>query len=377
MGTADYALAREAVEIADRYRRELQTTAAQLAAAQAELDGLRRQTDIHDDGWLNDLLAAIYLLVIGHTRAGKTTLVHWLATTLAADRQQVIVCDLDAAPGLWPGCLMFGFQNNYTAIDAALQSLVKEIQLRRELRGTARQRHFEPIYLVIDEYQDVVRGCPTARSLVEDVLERGGKLDIHLVVGVPDKQVQTMGFEGRSALRKHFTYVVELRKDPQGQWWADVMPTGGSGSTLCAVPMLPDPERLIEVHQQQSASRSDAFLSRLFQVIPGCGGRQTSDESPPGTQIEVEKTAQTFVAGLHNAKSDFFSLGAGFALPFDDAELMRIIADIRNGKTQTEVVRSMAGYHTKKHRLFVGYYQTIVNALQHDPSLLRGDAATA
>lgn len=381
----DYAvLGREAVDLARRYWNELQATRAQLAATQAELAAtqnelatLRSQPHELDRGWLDDLLGAIHLLVIGHTRAGKTTLVHWLATRLAADDQQVIVCDLDAAPGLWPGCLVFGFQNNYSAIDATLQSVAKELKVRRELRGSGRQRSFEPLHLILDEYQDVVRGCPTAKSLVEDVLERGGKLDIHLVIGVPDQQVGTMGFEGRSALRKHFTYVVEMRKDPQGQRWAEVTPTGSSESTVYAVPPLPDPERLIEDYEHRNVTHSDTFLSRLFRVIPGRGGRAASDEEPVDAPAGDANTVKTFASGLHDEKAAFSTLRADFSLPFDDEDLAQIIDDIRAEKKQTEVVQHMPGYHTKKHRLFVGYYQTIVNALHHDPSLMpREDAAT-
>src|SRR5437867_1881356 len=84
-----------------------------------------------------------------------------------------------AAAGLWPGCTVYGYANDLAAINQALVAIRAEVERRRTLRGSGQQRTFPPLYLVIDEYQDVGRApaCPLARSLVEDVLRRGGKLN--------------------------------------------------------------------------------------------------------------------------------------------------------------------------------------------------------
>src|SRR6266487_1447296 len=78
--------------------------------------------------WLSQLLHALHLLIIGHSQGGKTTLIHELATRLAAAGAQVIVCDLDAAPGLWPGCVVHGYANDLAAINQALAQLRLEVE---------------------------------------------------------------------------------------------------------------------------------------------------------------------------------------------------------------------------------------------------------
>jgi len=69
-------------------------------AATALSIGAAQPPAVADDRWLVHLLHALHLLVIGHSQGGKTTLIHELATRLAAASVRVIVCDLDAAPGL-------------------------------------------------------------------------------------------------------------------------------------------------------------------------------------------------------------------------------------------------------------------------------------
>jgi hypothetical protein len=221
----------------------------ELEAAEAELSALKGAEPIavEDDGaWLDRLVRALHLLFIGHTGGGKTTLVHWLATRRAELGTRVIVCDPDAAPGLWPGCEVYGYGNDFTAINTALGMVAQEVERRRKLRGSGQQRQFPPLHLVIDEYQDTATDCPLAKELVEDVLRRGRKLGVRLVIGVQDKLVKTMGFEGKGDLRKNFSYVVELRKDRSDQRWATLTATGDDEGVTYAVPHLPDPEKLIE-----------------------------------------------------------------------------------------------------------------------------------
>jgi hypothetical protein len=64
---------------------------------------------------------------------------------------------------------------------------------------------------VLAEYGDIVQQCEQAKGVVEMVLRRGGKLNIHLVLDLQDRLVKTLGMEGKSALRSNFSYVVEVR----------------------------------------------------------------------------------------------------------------------------------------------------------------------
>jgi hypothetical protein len=206
--------------------------------------------------WIAALAGALHLLVIGHSRGGKTTLIHDLAQRRRQGGERVIVCDLDAAKGQWPGCEVHGYANDVKAVRGALGVVGAEWERRNSLRA-AGVRSFDPLTLIVDEYADVAE---EARELVERILRRGGKLDIHLVIGVQDKQVKTMGFEGQGDLRKNFAYVVEVRRDAAGRRWAALQENGEGPATTYAVPNLLDPESLIE----PPTFDADRLLAQLF-----------------------------------------------------------------------------------------------------------------
>lgn len=271
----------------------------ELEAAEAELAALRgaEPVAIEDDGaWLDRLVRALHLLFIGHTGGGKTTLVHWLATRRAELGARVIVCDPDAAPGLWPGCEVYGYGNDFTAINKALGMVAQEVERRRKLRGSGQQRQFPPLHLVIDEYQDTATDCPLAKELVEDVLRRGRKLGVHLVIGVQDKLVKTMGFEGKGDLRKNFSYVVELRKDKSDQRWATLTATGDDEGVTYRVPDLPDPEKLIE----QSSMLSNFLTPNQPKDAQPVTGYESGMVRYEGAKIEQKITdnQHTGMAGM-------------------------------------------------------------------------------
>lgn len=195
--------------------------------------------------WLHTLRDALHILIIGHSRGGKTTLIHALAVIRAAGvGEWVVVCDPDAAPGPWMGCEVVGYGNDFAAINAALEAVQREVAERRQLRGSGTRRQFAPLTLVIDEYADVTRSCPAARTLVEDVLRRGGKLGVRLILGVQDKQVGTMGFERAGDLRKNFSYVCEVVRGTDGTRRATLTDQDGAAA-VWNLPTLPDPEALI------------------------------------------------------------------------------------------------------------------------------------
>lgn len=206
--------------------------------------------------WLGALEHALHLLIIGHSRGGKTTLIHALAQRWRQADHPVIVCDLDAAHGQWPGCTVAGYANDMPAIVQALEQVRQEWERRNALRA-AGVRAFAPLYLIIDEYADV---ADEARELVERILRRGGKLAIHLIVGVQDKQVKTLGFAGQGDLRKNFAYVVEVRRDAAGQRWAAIQENGDGPASAYPIPALPDPEALIEPPTRDA----DRLLAQLF-----------------------------------------------------------------------------------------------------------------
>ena len=193
---------------------------------------------------LSVLDASLHALLIGYSGGGKTTLMHELAQQWT-QRATVLVCDPDAAPGLWSGCDVAGAGDDFEGIGVALARVAALVKQRRQQRA-AGVRVFAPLYVCIDEYQDVARNVEGARATVEDVLRRGRKLGVHLVVGVQDKAVKTLGFEGQGDLRKNFTWVAELRKRADGGREARLQANGEGGWVAMPVPELPDLDTLID-----------------------------------------------------------------------------------------------------------------------------------
>lgn len=234
---------------------ELERQQAQRQGAPAAEPGSLLSAASVNGDFFASLTGALHLLVIGHSRGGKTTLIHALAQRWRQASQQVVVCDLDAARGQWPGCEVYGYANDVAAVVAALDRVGQEWERRNTLRA-AGVRTFEPVYVIIDEYADV---ADVARELVERILRRGGKLELHLVVGVQDKQVKTLGFEGQGDLRKNFS-VVEVRRGADGRRWATLQEHGDGPTVTVPIPELPDPESFIE----PPTIDADRLLERLF-----------------------------------------------------------------------------------------------------------------
>lgn len=171
--------------------------------------------------WMARVLKeAIHLIVIGQTNAGKTTVLQVLVESLVGEGLAVVVCDPDAAAGDWPGTEIHGGGDDFEAISRALSAVQAEARFRREQRALG-QRTFTPLWVVLDEYADIKDECPKAGVVVENLLRRARKLNIHLVIGVQDTQVKTMGFERRSQLLQN-ARTVTLRIDANDQRYAVV-----------------------------------------------------------------------------------------------------------------------------------------------------------
>lgn len=244
-----------------------------------------------------DLLAILqeqpHRLVIGRTRGGKTTLLHKLATDWAASGARVVVCDPDAAPGLWPGCEAVGHGDDLAAIERMLHAVRAEVQTRRAQRAQG-VRRFAPLHLVIDEAHDVVPGVPGALDLVEDIARRGAKLGVHLTIGVQDRQVKTLGLEGKSAVLHNFQ-TVEMLRDADGRRIALLHdPVTGERRRMEA-PDLPDPERLIVPPPDPRAPPSAADAALLAQLLatppPAGGGEQATVHLAQPGPVTVNVTA--------------------------------------------------------------------------------------
>lgn len=198
-------------------------------------------------------------LIIGHTRGGKTTLIHSMATSWAARGERVLVADPDAAPGLWPLCQVAGAGDDIAAIGELLSVVRGEVTRRRKARAQG-VRTFPVLHVVIDEAQDVLPGIPGGLELFEDVARRGGKLNIRMTVGVQDKQVRTLGLEGKSALLTNLQ-IADVLKGRDGQRVAILRDAASGAKITIPIPDLPDPERLIVAPVPPIVPRPDAVQS--------------------------------------------------------------------------------------------------------------------
>jgi hypothetical protein len=182
----------------------------------------------------------------------------------------VVVLDPDAAPGQWPGCRSFGHGDDYAGIGQALALVSQEIAKRRTARAEG-QRRFTPVHIVIDESQDVIAEVPAALNVIETLARRGRKIGMHATLGVQDKQVKTLGLEGKSDLLRNFQ-VVDMMK--QGDQRVAVV-HGSEGKTTMPVPTLRDPDDFIT----RRAAPDDLLRDLLAQSVTSASGRQDTDDT--------------------------------------------------------------------------------------------------
>ncbi|HMQ34464.1 MAG TPA: type IV secretory system conjugative DNA transfer family protein [Chloroflexaceae bacterium] len=211
-----------------------------------------------------ELEAPPHRLIVGHTGGGKTTLMHHLATAWAAQQQQVVVIDPDAAPGQWPGCTVAGGGDDRDGAARALASVAQVVAQRRQERAQGR-RAFPALHLVIDEAHDVLPDVPGAFEVFEDVARRGRKIGVRLTLGVQDKQVKTLGLEGRSELLRNFVKA-DVFKGRDGRRVARLEDTLTGRHVDHPVPTLRDPETLIRDARRPvpaDAPRAEAVTMRV------------------------------------------------------------------------------------------------------------------
>ncbi|NCC34841.1 MAG: hypothetical protein EOM24_22925 [Chloroflexia bacterium] len=82
------------------------------------------------------------------------------------------------------------------------------------------------------------------------------------------------------------------------------------------------------------------------------GAAHPSDETTGGSNAPTDPVTAARSAGDPLA-----------VIPFTISDIARLSARIARGDTKTEIVRSMPGYATRRHREFVGYYDAIAATL--------------
>jgi hypothetical protein len=282
------------------------------------------------------MLDALHLLVIGHTQGGKTTLMHALALRHANASRRVLVCDPDAAPGLWQGCRVVGHGDNFEAIGAALSLVRADLTKRRRARAGG-QRDFSPLHLVIDEAQDVVSQVDGSLQLIEDIARRGAKLGVHLTLGVQDKQVRTLGLEGKGDLRRNFM-TVDVVKVQDGRRVALVENYEGQKERY-TIPTLPDLRSMITSEQPIRADSSDdqMVLSSLLSSGTSSAGGSACTSSAGGSAGGTPDTDAVYETSAQRISS------ADQPLPDtnDRDEMIRRMVNI--GMTGNQIYKALGG----------------------------------
>ncbi len=245
--------------------------------------------------WLRRLLFALHALIIGQTRAGKTTITHFIATSRAKLGHRVIVCDPDAAPGMWPGCEVSGYEDDFAAIEQTLQALRPELTARRTARSRRTKARLTPLTLVLSEAGDIMNRCPTARDIFEQVLRRGGKLNISLLVDVQDRQRDTLNIPGATHLLKNFEEQVEVYRE------AGQRRVRYAGQAF-PVPDLPNPEELADAYAQRhptgGAQNRTVLADLLEEELHSGNGHATvpnaseSQNGAPSQQTATDRTTE-------------------------------------------------------------------------------------
>jgi hypothetical protein len=246
-------------------------------------------------GWMAE---RHHILLIGHTRGGKTVLLHSLAREKAAQGAEVIVCDSDSIDGTYPGYSCVGGGDDYEAIAERIEYLRSTIDARRQQRK-AGKRAFPELWMLLDEAHDIKNEIEGAWDVLENSIRRGAKLGIHLVIATQDDQVATLGLVGKSKLLINLTRVEAFKRGDN-----HILSFGKGGEVV--LPELPNPDDTVTVSQRGpkvSKAEADALLVSLLNgserstVQPERSDRsntvQTHSEDKEATTEELELTART------------------------------------------------------------------------------------
>jgi energy-coupling factor transporter ATP-binding protein EcfA2 len=238
------------------------------------------------------------LLVVGHTGGGKTTLMHAIARDLAP-HANVVFLDPDGLRGRYPGYRCVGAGDDYQGMGKALMLTNNEVAKRREARANG-QRRFSPVWLLVDEAHDVVAEIEGAWPILEGIIRRGRKLNIHVAIGTQDNQVRTLGLEGKSKLLDNLN-----RVDVKAAGSGRVALVGGQSCPIPDLPCADDtvttvPQRAV----QKTANTADtALLDRLLaDAVQG----DTKGNTTTGT-VDTDTDTSTANTDTSTADTDTLS----------------------------------------------------------------------
>lgn len=319
----------------------------QLASSSATDAALRK---LNDEGY--------HRLIIGYTGGGKTTLLHKLAVDWAASGLRVLVCDPDAAPGQWPGCRVVGHGDDFEQIGAALDLTMRDVEQRRQQRGQGR-RVFAPLHVVCDEVQDILESCDNALPILETIIRRGRKLNVLLTLGVQDRQVKTLGLEGKSHLLTNLIQAEVKKRDGRRVAIID-----GESYPLPNLPspddfiVAPGPEDLLRTSLQAASARNS--------VMSAVTASESAVTSRNSVTNSVTSAVTSDVTASESAVTDVVTSRNSVTNSLVTAQESAQIALLLTTYSPSMVARKLPGYTPPKYADYkakVDYVKTLIDKI--------------
>lgn len=165
----------------------------------------------------NRLHLASHLAVVGETKAGKSTLLNYLAATYIARGEFVLVLDPHSSPDKWPsGATVRGAARNYDEIADALGKLVRHMQARYHdiAVGKVRECEHPRIHVIADEWRAIKGNIRNAGELLGQLITEARKTNIRIILGAHSHYLTGLGVDD-SATRESLTLAF-LRMDKHG-----------------------------------------------------------------------------------------------------------------------------------------------------------------
>jgi hypothetical protein len=121
---------------------------------------------------------------------------------------QVVALDPDAAPRHYPKAVqLISDDEQWPSAIAAIADIFKERNAAYR-DGTER---FDPLWVVADESQELL-AIEGVLPIIERVIRRGRKLNLHVLLAVQDSMVRTLGLERKSALLVNLSRIEVLKR---------------------------------------------------------------------------------------------------------------------------------------------------------------------
>lgn len=162
---------------------------------------------------ITDIVGAIQakqVMVIGEMGTGKSTLAQYLSFTIGG---AIKVYECEGTPEDWQGLEVIGRGENWSAIEAGMQSDLDDLSEQMKLRNEKGDKYLEGTEktIICEEYPELVSKVPSSGEWLERHARRGRKARRATILLSQYDRVAAWGLEGKSDLTEAF-YRIRLGK---------------------------------------------------------------------------------------------------------------------------------------------------------------------